>query len=708
MFVHDLTLLLAVAVVSLAGGVMLVWAARLNRHVEAVLALAGAYLLLALSASVAIWVPAEAVAARALIGNSAHLMAAGLMCVGLFGFFGRPTAPVWLVLVVVGAIVANAAFTLVYPDRDIRLALFNCCFGLLRLTTAWVLWRFAGGRERLLARGLGVVLLAEGLASLWRAASAVSGVVPLIGQDSLGSQGLAWVTLLISTSTSAPMLLLMAMSRVVGDHERASARLRNTLDALPDLVFEVGADGRYLSFHTSQPALLAVAPDTIIGRLPEDLVPPGVARVQRMAMSEVDLHGRSSGLQYSLELGESTRWFEISAAQREADVRGAHHGYVFVVRDVTERVQTQEALQYRTTLFNHLFERSPIALVLSRFQDRHIIEANPVFLQMLNTTPQQLMGRSTVEFIAPDHLGTFDSMRQELRQNGACGPSELSLIRDDGFAIPVRLSALALVDPQEQLLIWTIIEDLSERKRAERLKSEFLSTVSHELRTPLTSIIGSLDLLQIPRIVADPAQRDRMLDIARDNGQRLRILIDDLLDMDKLLEGKMRFELRSHQLVPLLESAIEANRTYGVHHRIVLHANADVQSVRANVDGERLIQVLGNLLSNAIKFSPAGAAIEVSIGRQGETARIAVRDHGPGVPESFRPFLFEKFTQAQSGDSRLKGGSGLGLAIVRELVRRMGGRVGYEPADGGGALFFFELPTSGEADASGVERDHGD
>ena len=127
---------------------------------------------------------------------------------------------------------------------------------------------------------------------------------------------------------------------------------------------------------------------------------------------------------------------------------------------------------------------------------------------------------------------------------------------------------------------------------------------------------------------------------------------------------------------------------------ITLEVTHEARSLRAAVDGERLLQVLANLLSNAIKFSPPRAPIVVSLALSGRRARISVRDHGPGVPESFQPYLFDKFTQAASGTTRLKGGSGLGLAIVRKLVTRMGGKVGYEAAQDGGALFFIELTTN--------------
>jgi PAS domain S-box-containing protein len=695
MVLHDLSMLAATAVVAAAGSVSLAWAASLGRDRVAVSLMALSYLLLVPVAAVALFFPPEQLHVRALVGNSAHLASAALLLAGLRRFWGQRTWPPVMVVFTLVAIAINAILTVVHPDRELRLAAFNLCHGVLRLGAILVLLSIPAGRDRPIARAFAAVLALEALTTFWRAVTVASVGVPLIGIDTFGAQAPVWLSLLFSTAFGAPLLMLLTLTRVVGDHRQAAARLRNTLDALPDMVFEVGSDGRYVSFHTSRPDLLAAPPESIIGRMPEEVLPEHVMRVQRLAMSQVDQQGRSSGIQYPMELPGGTRWFEVSAAAREADLPGTSHGYVFVVRDVTERLQTQEALHYRTTLFSHLFERSPIALVLSRYGDRRILEANPAFLQMIAIDPEQVGKRTTTDFIAETDLPRFQALREELHRSGACGPVELMLVHTDGHEIPVRLSALALIDPQEEVLIWTMIEDLTERKRIERLKSEFLSLVSHELRTPLTSISGALELLAVAQIVEDAPQRTRLLDIARNNSQRLRVLIDDLLDMDKLLAGKMRFDLRQQALAPLLESAIESHRTYGGDHPMRLEAGDEVRSLQAMIDGERLQQVLANLLSNACKFSPPGSPVELSLTRSGRWARIAVRDHGPGVPEAFQPHLFEKFTQAEAGNARLKGGSGLGLAIVRELSLRMGGHAGYEPAAGGGALFYVNLPIEG-------------
>ena len=232
----------------------------------------------------------------------------------------------------------------------------------------------------------------------------------------------------------------------------------------------------------------------------------------------------------------------------------------------------------------------------------------------------------------------------------------------------------------------------TERKRLERLKDEFVSTVSHELRTPLTSISGSLGLLMGNAAGNLPRPMERLLAIAYNNCQRLVRLVSDILDIEKMEAGRIGFNFSRVAVRSLVAQAIEANRgfaeSYGV--RVQFDEAGTAADVRA--DPDRLLQVITNLLSNAIKFSPAADEVSVAVEKGLDMVRLTVRDHGPGIPVDFKPLIFEKFAQADAGDARQKGGTGLGLSIVKQIVDRLGGEVGFADADGGGTIFYVQLP----------------
>ena len=394
------------------------------------------------------------------------------------------------------------------------------------------------------------------------------------------------------------------------------------------------------------------------------------------------------------------------------------NGYI---QEITEEKLAALKLQEINALREAIFDAASISIIST--------DVNGI-IKTFNQGAEAMLGYYAYEVVdlltpAPFHVADEIAARAEVlskelaaeikpgfevfvikAREGSEDENEWTYVHKNGKHIPVILSVSALRGPDGEITGYLgLARDISEIKRIDRMKSEFISTVSHELRTPLTAISGALGIIVNGAAGDIPDTATKMLNIAHKNSLRLIHLVNDLLDMEKLAAGKMHFELKAQSLVPIVMQSIEANAAYAAQYNVQFVLENRVRDdVRVNVDAQRLQQVLANFISNAAKFSPPDSTIILSVEDIHNIVRVSVIDCGPGIPDEFRTRIFQKFSQADSSDTRQKGGTGLGLAICKEIIERMGGKIGFTSEVGNGSTFYFDLPSEESARLSVINN----
>ncbi|HDZ58307.1 MAG TPA: PAS domain S-box protein [Pseudomonas xinjiangensis] len=405
-------------------------------------------------------------------------------------------------------------------------------------------------------------------------------------------------------------------------------------------------------------------------------------------------NGNSETLPWTYVRKDSTQRLVNLTITRIADECNEVIGFLGMANDISELIQATRALQKSESRFRSMVSNLPGAVYRCQADQAWTMSYMSDEIAQITGYPASdfidNQRRSFASVIHPEDLHlTFSCMeRIERREN-----YELTyrIVHADGHEVWVREKGRGEYDGNGKLLSLSgFLWDVTEQYRVEQMKSRFVSTVSHELRTPLTVVTGTLALVTggVLGNLTPPIQK--ALDTALGNSRNLNILINDLLDMDKLTVDQMRFDLQRQSLAPLLQQALESNRGYAEQYDVALQSG-HTDDVWVTVDALRLGQVLANYLSNAAKFSHPGGLVTLETQLHEGRIRIEVTDQGDGIPEEFHGQLFSKFFQVDSSDTRKRGGTGLGLAITRELMLRMGGTVGFDSQVGEGSVFWCEL-----------------
>lgn len=366
--------------------------------------------------------------------------------------------------------------------------------------------------------------------------------------------------------------------------------------------------------------------------------------------------------------------------------------------------RSNQALKTSEETFRSAIDNASIGMALVA-PNGHFLEVNQALCTMLGYEKHELLANDFQSITHPDDLKKdMEFLQRVLADEMKNYRLEKRYYHKLGRVIWIQLS-VSLVRNADGAPHYFIaqIQDITEQKEMDRIKSEFISIVSHELRTPLTSIRGSLGLVLGALSKDLPEKVKGLINIAHNNCERLILLINDILDIDKIASGQMRFDMKDESLAAITREAADANEAYaqkfckGI---VVGPINGDI---RIRVDVARYIQVLSNLLSNACKFSPPESHVEISIDQQKELVRITIRDHGPGIPKEFRSRIFGKFSQADSSNTRGKGGTGLGLHITKQMVEHMQGHIGFDTELDKGTRFWIEFPILHHTDLPLVE-----
>jgi PAS domain S-box-containing protein len=517
------------------------------------------------------------------------------------------------------------------------------------------------------------------------------------------------------------------IARDISERKRAEEALRRREEELTDFIENsvvglhwVAPDGTILWANKAELDLLGYTREEYVGHhIAEFHADPQVIDdiLTRLTHDEA-LHSYEARLRCK---DGSIRHVLISSNVRRQSGEFVHTRCF--TRDITERRLAEEALRQSEERFAKAFKASPFALTITSLKTSRLLEVNETFTRLSGYTREEAVGRTTLE------LGVWarDSDREEeialVSERGGVRDLEYRFRMKDGTERVGLLSAERIEIGGEPCAL-TVIQDITEQKRAEaerdqtlerekalrakaeeasRLKDEFLATVSHELRTPLTSILGWAHMLRTGQ--SADGDLSKALETIERNARAQSQLIDDLLDVSRIITGKLRLDVRAVDPNSFIEAAIEAVRPAAEVKGIRVQKIIDTGVISVSGDPVRLQQVVWNLLSNAIKFTPRGGRVQIRLERVNSHIEIAVSDNGPGIAPEFLPHVFDRFRQADQRTTRQHGGMGLGLAIVRHLVELHGGTVRAEsPGEGQGSTFMVLLPIAPVYQRIGMEE----
>jgi len=470
--------------------------------------------------------------------------------------------------------------------------------------------------------------------------------------------------------------------------QESEAQFRMLFEALPHMVWVTLADGKNVYFNQRwYDYTHTTFEESCDGGWTRFVHPDDLQHAL-----EVWQHSLRTGEPYQIEyrlFNSSTgayRWF-LGRAMPMYDSKGMVVRWFGTCTDIDDHKRMEQALRQSQLRAQKLMDANIIGIMVSN--QSHILEANDALLEMMGYTREDLQqGRMNWQAMTPPEYRHLDELAmQELALHGRCRPYEKEFIRKDGGRVPTLIGIVELQKDPAQYISFTL--DISEQKKLERRKDDFIGMASHELKTPLTTLKVQEQLLRKRFEKQDAHDAIQMLGKMETQLNRLTGLINDLLDISKMQSGKLVYKQETFDIDTLIAEAAETIQQNNPHCKIVLHGQAHHE---LQGDRERLHQVLTNLLVNAIKYSPAAARVDVFVKPGADAVTISVRDYGIGIPRNQLHKIFDRFYRVE--DSTHKGfpGLGMGLYICSEIVRHHGGQITVDSEEGHGSTFHVTLP----------------
>jgi PAS domain S-box-containing protein len=499
--------------------------------------------------------------------------------------------------------------------------------------------------------------------------------------------------------------------------ELAPYWLAALIESADDAIISKTLEGIITSWNKGAERIFGYTADEVIGKPVTILIPADHENEEPAILARLRAGERIEHYE-TVRVRKDGRRIDISLTV--SPIKGPNGtiiGASKIARDITEQRQARKALDAANA-------RLKLALIASRLGDwswdakNDVVTLSETALRIFDVEP----GTITTWIDMRNLLHEEDRERARVAVDSALSDHsdydiEYRVQRADGSEGWISAKGQGVYDEDGTVIgMLGFVQDISQRKAAEaeterlyrqaeessRLKEEFLATISHELRTPLSAILGWARMLRLGQL--SPDNTAKALDTIERNARAQAQLIDDLLDVSRIITGKLRMDVRPSDPNSFIDAAVEAVRPAADAKGVRVQKVMDTASVSIPGDPVRLQQVVWNLLSNAIKFTPRGGRVQIRSERVNSHLEIVVSDTGQGISSDFLPHVFDRFRQADQKTSRLHGGMGLGLSIVRHLVELHGGTVSATSGgEGQGATFTVTLPITPlyQVDASG-------